>query len=127
MKVRDLLEELAKFPPEADIAFEDDGKIDGYSIQFNGFREAGPRTTPFVAGVPVIECGLEIIPWEDEEDDDNPLCKCGNCGHICRFDYLNDIKDYHERVDEDDEYEPDGECPKCGALAYICDDDEEDE
>lgn len=66
--------------------------------------------------------GAYIRAWAWVSFEDTPLDKnkaeCANCAWRGPLSALNDIKNYHERVDEDDEAEPDGECPECGCLAY---------
>ena len=50
------------------------------------------------------------------------MCKCDNCGHVCRIDELKEVKHLAERLDypEGDPrcIMPDGECPHCGCLSY---------
>jgi hypothetical protein len=60
----------------------------------------------------------------DEATDISRPCECFNCGWKGSEDDLNEIKDFHQRVEPGDTAVPAGECPECGCLAYLKEGDE---
>lgn len=66
-----------------------------------------------------VDGSSDVEPYEDERQ-----CECLNCMWNGGEAELNEIKDFHSRVEAGDTVVPAGECPECGCLAYLKDDEE---
>ena len=118
MTVGDIRKQLAGFSDDTPVVFNH--HPDNYQeidVEFCGFHAAKGD------GPAIAECFLRLIDWDDEPDDcdddeDAEYCQCANCRHIWNVNYLNEIKDFHQRV-QAGQVVPGGECPECGALAYL--------
>ena len=60
----------------------------------------------------------EAVELAEQTDHAADKCECDNCGHICRGDELDMIRDIEQRLDPNGPT-PAGECPECGALSYL--------
>lgn len=50
--------------------------------------------------------------------DENPRCRCDNCGWTGRMSQVEEMRDFWSRIDVGGVM-PAGECPECGAFAYV--------